>query len=330
MHTSRKFLRALMAIGALLLLAPAASFAADPGIPFPATAEVSDQKAGSILIYNFYTSNPANPGVQNTRFNITNTSDTSAAFVHLFFIEGTTCSVSDRYICLTANQTMTFLASEQDPGVRGYLLAIVVNGVTGCPLNFNFLVGDEYIKLETGHFANLGAEAFAAIAATPAACLETDVTTVLNLNGVAYNQTARVLAISSIGSNADGNDTRVIINRTGGSLATTANTIGAVFGILYDDAEQPHSYTFNGQCQVFSQLADSFPRTSPRFGVVIPAGQTGWTKFWGTSNVGILGAVLVRNANAATSAGAFNSGHNLHKLKLTTDSYTMPIFAPGC
>jgi hypothetical protein len=225
---------------------------------------------------------------------------------------------------------MTFLASEQDPAVTGYLLAIVVNGVTGCPINFNFLVGDEYIKLETGHFANLGAEAFAAIAAIPAQCLETDVTTTLFLNGVSYNRSGHVLAISSIGSNADGNDTRVIINRTGGSLATTANFIGNVFGILYDDAEQPHSYTFSANCQRFSRLEDSFPRTSPRFGVVIPAGQTGWTKFWPTGNFGILGAVLVRNGNAGTSAGAFNSGHNLHKLKLTNDAYTMPIFAPGC
>ena len=133
--------------------------------------------------------------------------------------------------------------------------------------------------------------------------------------------------ISSIGSNADGNDTRLIVNRTGGSLATTASTMGAIFGILYNDQEEPHSYTFNGQCQLFAQLADSFPRTSPRFTVVIPAGQTGWTKFWATADVG---AVLVRNPNAATSAGAFNSGHNLHKLKLATDRYIMPIFAPGC
>jgi hypothetical protein len=59
-------------------------------------------------------------------------------------------------ICLTANQTTTFLASEQDPGTTGYHLAIAVDGVNGCPINFNFLIGDEYIKLESGHFANLG------------------------------------------------------------------------------------------------------------------------------------------------------------------------------
>jgi hypothetical protein len=40
------------------------------------------------------------------------------------------------------------------------------------------------------------------------------------------------------------------------------------------------------------QLNNDFPKTSPRFDQVIPAGQTGWTKFWGTSDVGIIGAVI--------------------------------------
>ena len=162
MRTSRKLTTALLALCALVVMGTAA-LAADPGLTYPLASEVSDQKAGAVLIYPFYTSNPAAANVQNTRFNITNTSTTSAAFVHLFFVDGATCSVSDRYICLTANQTLTFLASEQDPGTRGYLVAVSVDGVFGCPNAFNFLIGDEYVKLELGHQANLGAEAFAAL-----------------------------------------------------------------------------------------------------------------------------------------------------------------------
>ena len=123
MHTSRRITQALLSVTALLLMA-SAGLAADPGLPFPATSEINDQKAGSILFYNIYTSSTANPGAQNTRFNITNTSDQFAAFVHLFFVEGATCSVADRYVCLTANQTTTFLASEQDPGTTGYVVAV--------------------------------------------------------------------------------------------------------------------------------------------------------------------------------------------------------------
>src|SRR6185503_2801583 len=200
--------------------------------------EVSDQKAGSILFYNFYTSSTSQPNRQNTRFNITNTSSTSAAFVHLFFVEGSSCNVSDRTVCLTANQTMTFLASEQDPGTTGYLIAIAVDGVFGCPFSHNFLIGDEYIKLELGHQANLGAEAFAALFQGPwPECDGNSVTAVINFNGqpTAYNRVPRVLAVDSIGSTLDGNVTRIIINRVGGSLLTSANSIGQIFGELFDD-----------------------------------------------------------------------------------------------
>lgn len=331
MQTSRRFLRAYLSFAALLLLT-SAGFAADPGLVYPAASEVSDQKAGSILFFNIYSSSPANPSSTNTRFNITNTSVTSAAFVHLFFVEGATCSVSDRYICLTANQTMTFLASEQDPGTTGYLVAIAVDGVLGCPVSFNFLIGDEYIKLESGHFANLGAEAIAALyQGVLPGCDANSVTAAIAFDNVSYNRVPRVLALDNIGAAGDGNNVRVWINRTGGSLLTNAGTMGAFFGILYDDAEQTHSFQISGGvCQRAITLSDDLPRTSPRFTVVIPPGQTGWMKLWSTADVGILGAAINRNTNAGTSAGAFNSGHNLHKLRLTNDGYIMPIFNPAC
>src|SRR6188768_1026448 len=124
-----KIARALSLLSVAILLVSIASVvrAADPGIAYPLD-EASDQKAGSLLFFNIYTSSVTTPGSQNTRFNITNTHDATASFVHLFFVEGATCSVSDRYICLTANQTATFLASEQDPGTTGYLIAIATDG----------------------------------------------------------------------------------------------------------------------------------------------------------------------------------------------------------
>jgi hypothetical protein len=322
---------ALLALCALVMMGTAAQ-AADPGLTYPWASEVSDQKAGSVLVYPYYTSTPAAANNQNTRFNITNTSTTSAAFVHLFFVDGGSCSVSDRYICLTANQTLTFLASEQDPGTTGYLVAISVDGVVGCPNSFNFLIGDAYVKTESGHQANLGAEAFAALyEGSLPGCDGNSTAANVAFDGVLYNRWPLVLAVSSIPPLPDGNDTRLIIIRGGGSLISGVTSAGSLFGILYNDQEEPHSWTVSLGCQRVTRLDDNFPRTTPRFQQVIPAGQSGWTKFWSPAGVSLLGAVINQNANAATASGAFRGGRNLHKLTLApTTIYTIPIFPPAC
>ncbi|MDX2029139.1 MAG: hypothetical protein SF339_00595 [Blastocatellia bacterium] len=331
MRTSRKLTHALLALFALVMMS-AAALAADPGLVYPTTSEVSDQKAGSILFYNYYTSGATSGNAENTRINITNTSSTSAAFVHLFFVANT-CQVADSYICLTANQTASFLASDVDPGVTGYIVAVSVSGVTGCPVAFNSLIGDEYVKTATGHAANLGAEAFAALyAGTMPGCDETSPAATINFNGTYgnYNMVPRVLAASSIPSRADGNDTLVIINRVGGNLATGASTLSSLFGLMYDDSESVFSFSVTGGCQLRNSLSNTFPRTTPRFETVIPAGRTGWAKIWGGGNIGILGSIINANPNAAAAAGAFNGGRNLHKLTLTTDAYVIPVFPPSC
>ena len=329
MRTSRKLTHALLALFALVMMS-AAALAADPGLTYPPTSEVSDQKAGSLLFYNYYTSGATSGNAQNTRINITNTSTSSAAFVHLFFVADT-CQVADSYICLTANQTASFLASDVDPGVSGYIVAIAVDGVVGCPVSFNWLIGDEYVKTSTGHAANLGAEAFSALyAGALPGCDENSTTATIAFNGAfgGYNLVPRVLAASSIPSRADGNDTLVILNRVGGNLLTGAASLGSLFGLMYDDSESVFSYSVTGGCQLRNSLSNTFPRTTPRFETVIPAGRTGWTKIWG--GAGILGSIINANPNAAASASAFTGGRNLHKLTLTTDAYTMPIFPPSC
>jgi hypothetical protein len=250
--------------------------ASGPGNALPAAAEMSDQKAGSVLIYNVYTSS-TDPTKQNTRLNLTNTHPTLPAYVHLFFVaEG--CSVADSYVCLTANQTTSFLASDLDPGTTGYLVAVAVDGIRGCPTNFNYLIGDEYVKFASGHAANLGAESFAAIAGGLPACDGQSVTAQLNFDGISYNRAPAVLALSNVGSRADGNDTLLILNRIGGNLGTGAATLGTLFGVFYDDAENALSFSVAGNCQLRNSITNNFPRTTPRFESFIPAGRTGWLK----------------------------------------------------
>lgn len=339
MRTSRKLSHALFSLFALVLMS-AAALAADPGTPYPANSPVSDQKAGSVLFYNIYTSNSANAATQNTRINITNTSSTHAAFVHMYFVaEG--CAVADAFICLTANQTASFLTSDLDPDINGYIVAVAVDPDTGCPTSFNFLIGDLYVKAPATFaagavgpfFANLAAEAFSArYDGDLSSCRNNpnSPTATLNFNNQEYDAPPAVLAVSNIPDQTT-NSTLLILNAFGGSLATTANTIGRVFGILYDDAENAFSFTEAvGSCHN-RRLVTAF-RTTPRVNGIITPGRSGWLKLWnsGSGTPGLLGSVINANAQVGQQANAFIGGHNLHKLTLTTGSYTVPVFPPSC
>ncbi len=305
---------------------------AGPGTVAPPTSSASSQKPGSALIYNLYTSSASNPGAENTRINLTNTDPGRTVFVHLFFVEGGTCSAANTYLCLTPNQTVALLASDVDPGVTGYLVVVAVDKTTGCPVQFNALIGDAYVRFSSGQAANLNAESFAAVSATPAACDGASATATLAFDGAHYNPAPRVLVVDAIASLAEGNATMLIINRLGGDLSASAASVGSLFGLLFDDLEQSHSFTVSaGSCQFKSLLSASFPRTTPRIGTVIPAGHSGWMKLWATGDAGLLGAALNFNPNAHNTASAWQQGRNLHALTHTTaPRLTIPISPPTC
>lgn len=333
MNTSRKLTQVLLTIFSLMVITSVA-LAADPGIPYPDTAETSqssDQRPGSVLIFNGYTSD-AGGGAANTKINVTNTSMTSAAFLHVFFVDGSSCSVADYYTCLTANQTYSILASDFDPGFSGYVVVVAVDGVNGIPARHNYLIGDEYIKYATGHEANLAAEAYAKLTETNVLSTDGSLAALffdgLNLAG-SYDRVSRTLALDNIPSRAEGNDTLLVINRVGGNLGTSAAQVGTLFGLLFDDAETPYSFNIAGGCQFRQSLSNSVPRTVPRFETVIPGGRTGWMKLYSQSDIGIIGAMI--NKNGTGTSGAYNGGHNLHKLTLSSAAnLVIPVFPPSC
>ncbi len=346
MSASHKLTQLFLTMAALVVISMSA-LAADPGFPYIPIFP-SDQMAGNVLIYNIYTSSSTNPGAQNTKISITNTDDTRGIAVHLFFIDGNSCSVADSFLCLTKSQTMSFSAADIDPDVTGYIIAVATDD-RGIPTVRGRLIGEEQVKFQSGHHANLGAEATLGLIVAANLQLNTGVLLDIAL--------PRVLAVSHIPSRAEGNDTKLIVNRIGGDLRTSASSIGPLFGILFDENENPYSWTSTAGCQLVRTLDNSFPRTAPRFNSVIGAGQTGWTKFWATQNEtfdlrefglgvasiprALLGAVINYNPASTSGANAYSSGHNLHKLTFVLDinkrdrifgqaPLIVPIFPNNC
>lgn len=315
MQTSHKLTHALLTFAALL-----ACVAAGWAQPIPNAGNAGDPmnlnnnlpspvKPGSLLFYDIYTSKVGDP-TENTRMNITNTHPTRPVTVHFFFINQADCFIADAYICLTANQTFSFLASEYDPGITGFLYAVAVNA-DGLPINHNYLIGDLYVKSTFGtasYFqANLGATAFSARAlydpvvhgAGPAVAWADGAPGLVkavapNIAGLAYgNYLGAVapgdqgtqnlydavpnrLAIDNIQSIADGNQTLMIVHSTQGTVVQ-AGAIGDLAGQVYNDTEIGYSYILRGfRCLETRLLNDNLIRVPSTYSRVIPAGRTGW------------------------------------------------------
>ena len=311
----------------------AATALAQQGTPLPASSGMSDMKPGSLLFYPYYTSEVISTYNENTRINLTNTHTTQEVYLHVFFVDSATCQAADSFFCLTANQTLTFIASDYDPGITGYLMAVAVNKDTGLPIQFNYLIGSYYFKLGSGFASNLSALSFAALTDTPAT-LNTDGSTAdIKFDDVKYNAGPRMLAVDSLPSRADGNSTMLILTRLGGDLAGGQSaSIGGLLGQMFDDNEKGYSFSMaGGTCQFRNIFSDANPRMVPRFSSIVKAGHVGWVKLWPTANIPVIGISVNANASTAVSQTSYSGGHNLHVLSTTTTGvFTIPVFVPSC
>lgn len=275
-----------------------------------AAQEPNDMKTGSVLFFNLYTSNAADPGREDTQINITNTNSSSGVAVHLFAVDGSTCSVADSFLFLTQSQTTHFFASDFDPGVRGYLVAIAYSGNT--PAQFNFLTGTAYIHLADGRMADLPA---VAVARRGGGITDNgDGSVNLPFDGVTYERLPGTVALSNFNSQVT-DSTSMFISSPRNLFVGEAPSI-SIFTLVFNELERSASTSFRIGC--FSEVPLTSLRVVPGpITSFVPAGQVGWVRM--SASRPLLGASLSRGPN-------FAGGRNLTTLSLFS-SWT--IIVPG-
>jgi hypothetical protein len=275
-------------------------------------SHVSDLKPGSVLFFNRYTSNASAPSQGDTQINITNTNQREDVALHLFFVDGGSCSVADSFVSLTPNQTASFLMSDYDPGIAGYLVAVVVNA--GSPSQFNWVIGDAFIRENDGRTYNLPAVAIAKRDPNPVIGSGTGVATLV-FDGVDYEQLPNVLALSSFNSQVTDTTTVHLFSPSSDLVLGSAPASSSVFTLVYDDTERAFSTTTRFVCYGSFELR-SLRVSGGNLNTIVPAGRTGWVRFNGASKP-LLGAVVQRG-------DIFQGGHNLHAVS-TLPSYQINV-----
>ncbi len=324
-----------------------------PGLPGSANDAaqglgISENKLGSVLFFNYYTSDALSSQV-NTRFNITNAHPIQDIVIHVFFVDSVTCGIADAFLCLTGNQTTTFLASDLDPNVTGYLVAVAVDS-EGRPVSFNYLAGDELVVTATAHRFGLAAMAVARRDGNYASPVNSDgVTSTMFFNGAQYDYLPYTMVLDSFPSQVGAvgaplADTRIYVYSPVPNLVTGGNTFaGTLFFLMHDDAER----TFSGQLPLNCYLASdkqriTSVRTSPPLNTIVPTGRTGWAAFFANGSLTIdcdtsgslitLTTVPLMGATT-TRVGSFTGGHNLRyatTFNAPGFSIKIPVIPPSC
>ncbi|MFN7929970.1 MAG: Calx-beta domain-containing protein [Blastocatellia bacterium] len=294
-----------------------------------ANVRTSDQKAGSLLVFPYYTSRVATNS--DTRLSITNTG-TQQAYVHLFLVDGTSCDAADFFLCLTPNATASFKTSEYDPESTGFLYAVAVD-TQGRPVPNNGLIGNAFVR-DGNYVDNYAAEAFWRYDANPTTI--SNGVALLHLNGGIYDaapmqfsveiqspldtvgQRIVVAPISGDLTNGTGN-----LNSTNPTLQTAASQVG--IGLASNEQEKTVSFSalLSGGCLKSAVIGTTFPRVPNGLGNLISTGKAGLLQFRVGAGVGLL-------MTPRTGANKWYGIRTLHKTAMTNTVIAIPVFIPVC
>jgi len=334
MRTSHNITRLFVALAALVVLS-AASFAQGVFGSTVANPTVSDQKAGSVLVFPYYNSN-ATGSTADTLIQITNVCNGPAviggipnySYLHLFFMKG--CSPADTYACLTPNGSLNILASVYDPGVEGYLIAVAVDA-NGVPTQNNCFIGGAYVRDDnTGFIGSYGAESFWKYAPGPVTATAGGFGTI-NLNGVEYDAAPTQFAVQ-VQDPAVADEYVVLASVSGNLGSSLASTGQSGVGVVYRADETPASFQpqLNSGCLAITLLDAGKIRVATQNGNYnnFLKDSYGYIKFNVTSPA--VGLLISKQGAAGSQVNRFSGIRTLHKTAVGAATLSSPIFPPFC
>lgn len=319
--------------------------------------QVSDQKAGSLLVFPFYGSDGAGG---DTRLTITNVGPVAAPGVmtaqaisnqlnvHLFFLDAV-CAQADVFLCFTKYQSYSFKASEWDPVTKqGELIAVVVDN-NGVPTSYNGLIGNAFVNTTVGGakwVGNYSPEAFASVGnanLNPSVASPGGTLAGLPLNNaprdgvaapggpVGYDAAASRFAVE-FQSPVDSKNQAIL---TMGLIGPVGTNLGgnAAFGtgVIYRNDEKAFSFTPPGPgCSVITLIDDSKIRIVGGLSNSISTGKTG-TAIWSVGNAAF-GAAVGLFVTPVQANGGWSGIRTLHKMAVNPvfGGLSIPIFMPLC
>lgn len=321
MTNSHTFLRTIL----VLLLLGIGSFSV-----FADDVSGPSETTGSILVFPYFTSSLTNGW--DTRMTIANTDFTrregevapfpGTVYAHIFIVDGRTCSQADQYVCLSPQATFSFLASDIDPEVTGYVIVVAVDGNTGNPINQNSLAGDAFVS-EGRYIGNYGASAFRAYG-NPG--INND--GILNFGNLTngYDFVATRFAFS-IQSPVDAPGQRIVTSSLSGDVSNGSfESAGqATVGYVYNGNEKPFgSFAgfHRGGCQAISVIGTTNPRVPTGMANVVPSGNIGTMTIATRPAVGLF--------MTPTGNNQWSGIRGLHKTRYSTSSLIIPVYGPVC
>lgn len=337
--------------------------------PADSIVQVSDQKAGSMLVFPFYGSDGAGG---DTRLTITNVGPAGVApavngigtaqtisnqlNVHLFFLDST-CAQADGYLCFTKFQSYSFRASEWDPvTTRGDLIAIVVDNM-GFPISYNGLIGNAFVNTTVNGakwLGNYGAEAFASLGQFNVntgnfdsdAFLNQFITTAfLRMNNgprnrvVGYDAAASSFEVEFQSPKDSVNQAILTVGLSGFIGRELSGNAPDGIGAIYRNDEKIFSFTPPaGGCSVVTLINDASIRIVGGLSNSIGTGKTG-TAIWNVrafvNNAFFPGNSVGLFITPVQANGGWSGIRTLHKRNVTEINVNniglqMPVFMPTC